>query len=120
MLYSSCKAALLDLVSAKTPCCQRRIANVHGCMAKKCEFCAIHFCGLCFAGFAGQAACFGHVLTCPQRPFAMVDEHFLDLEAWRRYNASRQRALVVAWLNTKQFLPDAVKTRLLQDFPMPA
>ena len=120
MLYDSCKTALLDLVSAKTPCCQRRIANVHGYMGKKCDFCEIHFCGLCCTAFAGRFACHQHVAQCPQRPFGMVDEHFLSPEGWQHHNASRQRALVVAWLNTKAFLPDVVKARLLQDFPTPA
>ena len=123
MLYASCQPALMDLVSPKTPCCQRRITNVHGDMAKKCDFCRVHFCGLCFAGFAGEIACHMHVAACPHRPVGpvgMVDEHFLSPEGWRRHNGSRQRALAVAWLNTKPFLPDNVKTRLLQDFPAPA
>ena len=120
MLYVSFKTALLDLVSAKTPCCQRKIANIHGYMAKRCDYCRIHFCGICFDGFAGEKACHFHLATCPQRPIGMVDEHFLSPEGWQHHNGSRQRALALAWLNTKHFLPHGVKARLLQDFPMPA
>ena len=53
------------------------------------------------------------------RPVKMTDAHFLPLDEWKAHMMLRQHRLVQEWLSDRADIPDSVKRRLLEDFPVP-
>ena len=118
MLYFSVKAAVVDLVGLRKPCCQREFADYDACCAVWCTECNSHFCALCLELTAGgHAGAHRHVMSCAQRPSEM-DSIYMPLDIWKRRMAMLQHARCVEWLRTTA-LPEAVKERLMNDFPKP-
>ena len=119
MLYFSVKQALVDLTTARTPCCRRPFGDFYGCASLECDLCSSsYFCALCHRGGWTRSECHLHVASCDHRPAEMDQAHFLPLNVWKKQQASRQHRLVAEWLRTRE-LPMAVKQRLANDFPEP-
>ena len=116
MLYFSAKAAIVDLVCLRKPCCGRQFADYDACCAVECAECRSHFCALFLQRTNGGHA---HVLTCAQRPAEMeLESIFLPLEIWKKHMAQMQHKKCADWLG-QTALPQAVKQRLVNDFPKP-
>ena len=118
MLYFSAKAAVVDLVGLRKPCCGKRFADFDACCAVECAECKSHFCALCFElTDGGHSGAHRHVMSCAQRPPQMeLDSIYLPMDIWKRHVAEMQHARCAAWLQATA-LPESVKQRLMQDFP---
>lgn len=120
ILHGAIKAALLDTVTIRTPCCSRPFIEIEACCAVGCDECHTFFCGLCLEGSWSREEAHRHVKTCQSRPSSMSDDHFLPLHEWKRHMALRQHRIVEDWVSTRPDLPDQVRRRLLdEDFPLP-
>lgn len=117
MLYFSARAACIDLVSLRKPCCSELFADYDGCCAVECSECTSYFCCLCLQGGMTNAVAHRHVATCAGRP-AEMDGIFLPIQAWKRHVARQQHARVSDWLFSKD-LPQTVTARVLRHFQNP-
>ena len=48
-----------------------------------------------------------------------MTDYFLPLSEWKDHMKLRQHRIVHEWASARPDLPDAVKRRLLEDFPLP-
>ena len=118
MLYTSAKAAVVDLVCLRKPCCQRQFADYDGCCAVACEECKSHFCALCL-GLAdgGSPGGHRHVMECAQKPPEMKSI-YMPIDVWKKRMAEMQHAKCLEWLESTA-LPQSVKAKLMHDYPKP-
>lgn len=118
ILYCAVKNAMADKVTVRTPCCARPFADYDACCAIECDDCHTWFCACCLGGSWDRDGAHRHVETCQSRPATMTG-HFLPLQDWKHHMSLRQHNIVQEWVATRPDLPEDVKRRLREDFPLP-